>query len=31
LLGEDKEKVVELESLLVDARAQIYSLKLLLS
>jgi hypothetical protein len=27
LLGEAKEKVVELESLLVDARAQIYSLK----
>jgi hypothetical protein len=26
-LGEDKEKVVELESLLVDARAQIDSLK----
>jgi hypothetical protein len=27
LLGEAKEKVVELESLLDDARAQIYSLK----
>jgi hypothetical protein len=27
LLGEDKEKVVELESFLVDARAQIDSLK----
>jgi hypothetical protein len=27
LLGEAKEKVVELESLLVDARAQIDSLK----
>jgi hypothetical protein len=30
LLGESKEKVVELESLLVDARAQIDSLNLLL-